>query len=214
MPSTGKGPSPRTEAQPFTWDKLSEDQRDAARGICGLLSSIAQRDIAPEEEQRLGSGTGSVFERGRVPIDVRVTDGEVAFLAAAQIWLRRQLAAREITVESNPSSNLLIGDLGSLREHPSFRLQPLPGMASDQPLLPLSINTDDPVSFATSLADEYAYMYAALLRSGISSSDALGWLDARRRDGYRSRFTLAASAEPSVLRAVALGPTSGAARRG
>lgn len=163
-----------------------------------------------EEDQRLLLGylsDAGVFLRGRVPIDVEVTEAEVHFLQSAQAWLRRQLAAREITIESNPSSNLLIGDFRSLREHPSFRLQPLPGdLLSGETPLPLSINSDDPVSFATCLVDEYAYLYAALLRQGVGSAQAISWLQARRQDGYRSRFTLPASAEPGVLRAVNQGP--------
>ncbi len=81
-----------------------------------------------------------VFLRGRVPMDVKVTEAEVHFLQNAQVWLRHQLAAREITIESNPSSNLLIGDLCSLQDHPSFRLQPLSGaLSSSETSLPLSI---------------------------------------------------------------------------
>jgi hypothetical protein len=150
-----------------------------------------------------------VFLRGRVPVNVNVTEAEVIFLQNAQGWLRRQLAAREITIESNPSSNLLIGDFRSLQDHPSFRLQPLPGdTPSNETPLPLSINSDDPVSFATSLGDEFAYLHAAILRQGVGSAQAITWLQARRQDGYRSRFTLASSADPRVLRWVARAPTA------
>ncbi len=153
---------------------------------------------------------GEVFVRGQVPVDVEVTEEETRFLRNAQTWLRRQLAAREITIESNPSSNLLIGNFGNLRRHPSFRLQPLAAMAfsdipSDHVPLALSINSDDPLCFATTLADEYAYLYGALLRDGVGSAAALAWLQARRQDGHRSRFTLAASAVPEVLRYVVKG---------
>jgi hypothetical protein len=135
-----------------------------------------------------------VFRRGQAIEAVRVTDAEVTFLRAAQAWLRRELARLEITVESNPSSNLLIGDLLSVEEHPSFRMQPLPGSAgSDACPVLLSINTDDPLTFATSLADEYAHLYGALLRNRVPAASALAWLAERRDDGYRSRFSLAMS---------------------
>jgi hypothetical protein len=97
--------------------------------------------------------------------------------------------------------NLLIGDFLSVEEHPSFRMQPLHGRPPLEhgPLL-LSLNADDPLTFATSLADEFAYVYGALLKSGVAASDALAWLAQRRDHGFRSRFTLPASANPDELR--------------
>lgn len=142
----------------------------------------------------------SVFQRGQRSWPVRITEGEIAFLKAAQRWLRREIGRLEITVESNPSSNLLIGDLLSIEQHPSFQMQPLPGQAlPDGCTVLLSINADDPLTFATSLADEFAYVYGALLRCGVSAADALGWLAQRRDHGFRSRFALLASARPEAL---------------
>lgn len=133
-----------------------------------------------------------VYLRGQQVEAVRVTEGEVAFLRAAQGWLRREIARLEMTVESNPSSNLLIGDLLSIEEHPAFQMQPLQSYktADACPVL-LSVNTDDPITFATCLADEYAHLYGALLRSRVPAHEALQWLAARRDQGYRSRFSLA-----------------------
>jgi hypothetical protein len=142
-----------------------------------------------------------VFVRGQVPVEVTATAGEIGFLKNVQRWLRRELAAREITIESNPSSNLLIGELGDLSHHPAMRLQPL-GPCDDHRVL-LSINTDNPLTFASRLADEFAHVYFAMLRSGVSASDALAWLDARRADGWSSRFTLHSSTRESLLEAIA-----------
>lgn len=144
-----------------------------------------------------------VFRRGQHLEIVRPSADEIAMLQAVQAWLRRELARLEITVETNPSSNLLLGDMLSLEEHPSFRLAPLPGHALEGrcPVL-LSVNADDPLCFATSIADEMAYLYGALLRSGVADCDALTWLAARREQGYRSRFTLSASADPEALGAL------------
>jgi len=144
-----------------------------------------------------------VFRRGQRLEIVRPSADEVSMLQAAQTWLCREIARLEITVETNPSSNLLLGDMLALEEHPSFRLAPLPGAAVEGrcPVL-LSVNADDPLCFATSIADEMAYLYGALLRSGIADCEALTWLAARREQGYRSRFTLPASAESEALGAL------------
>jgi hypothetical protein len=140
-----------------------------------------------------------VFERGEKPIEVTTTAAELEFARDAQRMLRTRVAREQITVESNPSSNHLIADLDSLNEHPALSLQPLPGVPRDEPSVLLSINTDDPVLFATSLADEFAHIYYALVRRGVSAQDAVEWIDRVRANGYRSRFTVKASADPVVL---------------
>lgn len=174
----------------------------AAQRRAGYPSESPRRRADKPEEtllHRYLTDLGT-YQRGAELIEVHIDDDEVAFLERIQLWLRQQLALLGITIESNPSSNLLIGDFPDLREHPTFRLSPLPG--STAPLegrLPVSINTDDPITFATCLADEYAHMYFALIGQGVPTRDALAWLDQAREAGWRSRFTLPASADPEVL---------------
>lgn len=141
---------------------------------------------------------GSVYVRGQQAVHIQAGPHETAMLMQAQSWLATQLNRMEMSVESNPSSNMLIGDMHSMERHPSLRMQPV-GIASAagqglQPRVILSINDDDPLTFATSLGREYVYMYSAIIRAGAKSEDALNWLRARRDDGYRARFTLPASA--------------------
>lgn len=161
----------------------------------------SRRGVVPQGLEVLHTylSDGEVHRRGAELIDVHVDDAEVSFLDHVQFWLRQQLALLGVTIESNPSSNLLIGDFPDLQKHPTFRLSPLPG--SEAPLdgrLPVSINTDDPITFATCLADEYAYMYFALIGQGVPTRDALEWLGQAREAGWRSRFTLPVSAEREV----------------
>lgn len=141
-----------------------------------------------------------VFERGQSTVHVPVDSGEIEMLTHAQSWLRGVLARLEITIESNPSSNLMVADLSDLDEHPLLRLQAaaLPPAAGPATVM-VSINDDDPVSFATRLSDEFAYVYYALLRRGLPSQEALQYVDRLRANGWRSRFTLQASADPDAL---------------
>lgn len=141
-----------------------------------------------------------VFERGQRPVEVRCDDMEVAMLRAVQRWLRGVLGRMEITVEANPSSNLLIADYTSLDEHAAFRFQPLRSMSAPDgdPVL-VSVNTDNPLTFSSTLADEFAHVYFALLGQGVSADEALGWLDRARENGFASRFTLRASADQAAL---------------
>lgn len=143
----------------------------------------------------------NVFERGHRLIEIEATNTETDFLMTAQNWLRKLLGRLEITVEANPSSNLLIGAMPELEAHPLLRMQPL-SVAPDAPegaSVLASINADDPLTFATCVADEYAYLHATLLRYGIEARRGLAWLDRLRENGYRSRFTLPASADVGVL---------------
>lgn len=144
-----------------------------------------------------------VFRLGREPIDVRADANQVKVLQVAQAWLRGVYSSLEITIETNPSSNLVVGDYHSLDEHPVFRLSPIAAARTAAPCLRVSVNTDDPAIVTTSLADEYAHQYYALLTMGVGSKDALGWLDAARQSGWDSRFTLPVSARPEIVGGIA-----------
>jgi len=141
----------------------------------------------------------AVYERGEPAIEVAMDAGEAAFALEAQRMLRTTIAHQQITIESNPSCNHLVADLDGLDQHPALALQPLPSQQSELPPVLLSINTDNPIVFATRLADEYAHIYYALIRAGVSSQEALVWLEQVRTNGYRSRFTVASSADPNKL---------------
>lgn len=141
-----------------------------------------------------------VHERAARLIEVDAGDDERDLLAAVQRWLCAHLGRLGVTVEANPSSNLLIADFEDLREHPTFRLAPLEG---DEPAhgyrLPVSINSDDPLTFASCLADEYSYMQFALIGREIATQSARRWIADAREAAWQSRFTLEASADPSCL---------------
>ena len=168
------------------------------------LVSGSERNSRIEQLLRRYLTDLSVYERGRRTIQVHCDSGEVDVLNAAQAFLRAKIGRLEITVECNPSSNLLIGGFNSLDQIPVFRLVPLATtcVGSVPPML-VSINSDDPVSFSSCLADEYAHIYYSLLRQGIASGDALAWLHGVREMGWRSKFTLAASSDENALNMIA-----------
>jgi len=125
----------------------------------------------------------AVYLNGQRPVRTNNRENR-DFLLHAQQMLRTEFQARRITIEANPSSNLLIGNFSELAHLPIFRL------AKD---LQVAIADDDPLTFATSLHQEFVYAYMALQKSGCTDKDALAWLDRRRSDSIQARFTLAAS---------------------
>ncbi len=95
----------------------------------------------------------TLFERGREVVWVAPgAQGEE--LVYLQGELRRKVGLRGITVEVNPTSNLLIGDLGDLTGHPLWRLRPPRPGSVDIPPVAICIGSDDPVVFGSDLREE------------------------------------------------------------
>lgn len=142
----------------------------------------------------------AVYRRGQQLVPSH-EDSATAAVVALQRWLRTHLAERSIAVEASPSSNLAIGRIATLGEHPMFALQPLAADTTDggADSLPVSINTDNPLTFSTCLRDEYAYVHAALQERGLSPGQAEEWLTRARDAGWRSRFTLPETAQAGFL---------------
>lgn len=152
-----------------------------------------------------------VWRRGRVlePVTLNEAPDELDALRTLQGALRKEVGTRGLTVEVNPSSNLLIGDLGRFDDHPIWRLRPLRPGDGDSPVS-VCIGSDDPLTFATSLPQEYQLLFDTIVLSGGSHEEALGWLEHARAAGMRARFTLPrqVAGSPSRLR-----PALGRGRR-
>lgn len=129
--------------------------------------------------------------------------------------LRSEIGRRGIAIEINPTSNLLIGDLSDLDDHPLWRICPpvsarAPSQTAVQTAaqtaawtaaqttaqtgrqaarLAITVGSDDPLIFNTDLPMEYQRLYDGLVLAGIDDVDALAWLDDVRQAGLDRRFT-------------------------
>jgi len=133
--------------------------------------------------------SSDVFERSKEPVWVDPAR-EGRLLGAIQEAMRRKLGSDDITVEVNPSSNLLIGHLPDLRNHPLWRLRPAPHQPQIETPMTVCIGSDDPLTFATTLPQEYQLLHDALVRDGASASQAEQWIDEVRRAGMTRKFTV------------------------
>ncbi|PCI39561.1 MAG: hypothetical protein COB46_08705 [Rhodospirillaceae bacterium] len=124
------------------------------------------------------------------------TEAEV--LNKLQFKLRQKIGKLGITVEINPSSNLLIGNMADLKDHPLWRLNP-PQHESDLPPISVCIGSDDPLTFATSTREEYQIVYDTLTLSGLTDAQARSWLEDAREAGLNSRFTFAHNRSPEFV---------------
>jgi hypothetical protein len=132
----------------------------------------------------------STFLRGQTLIDVPIRADEVDALHAVQHALRRGIAQQGIVIEVNPSSNLLIGDLLDLRNHPILRLNPPIPEQNAPPPVAIAVGSDDPLTFSTDLLREYTLLHQAACAAGYPERAVHEWLESIRRTGMDARFTL------------------------
>jgi hypothetical protein len=109
-------------------------------------------------------------------------------MTSLQNYLRQTVAQLGLVVEINPTSNLLIGNLTDIENHPMWRLNP-PHKKENITPVSVCIGSDDPVTFATDLRQEYALLHESLISGGLSASEAYSWLEEARDTGLSSRFT-------------------------
>lgn len=171
----------------------------------------------------------NVYIRGQRTQKFTLAQQDAVFLREAQNMIVSEFARLRITIEANPSSNLLIGNFGSLMGHPMFRLKPplsvsggmiasvlarldaacrrillgiLPSIRRD---ISVAIADDDPITFATSLHEEYVYTYWALRRHDMTETQSMNWLDTARRAGIKATFALDASKDTYHLSGIRYG---------
>lgn len=141
-----------------------------------------------------------IKREGSKTIEIKISDKMVEVVEKVQKYIQREIAAMGVGVETNPSSNYLIGTFKRYDKHPLLQFYNI-GLTADEeelrecPQISISINTDDQGVFATNLENEYALMVLALER--IKDEDGkvkypreriYKWLDDIREMGLRQSF--------------------------
>ncbi len=135
-------------------------------------------------------------ERAQEKLVIRISDleEELNLITMARERIVRDLARWQICIETNPSSNLVIGSLDSIAAQEFLHRRPT-GVAEDgRDTLTWTISADDPITFSTTLADEYAYAWAGMVLRKHESFDpayARALLDEAAATSMRMRFTIA-----------------------
>ena len=102
----------------------------------------------------------------------------------------RKVSTQAIVVETNPSSNVAIGEVESIFEHYIYNLNNR-GLNEDSGIensIIISINSDDPSVFNTNISNEFSYIFYSLQEKGYSREDILSWIDKIRQYGMDSSF--------------------------
>lgn len=127
----------------------------------------------------------------------KVPCGYVTLVKIIQDHMIQELVCRGIGIETNPSSNYLIGPLQKYEEHPIVRFNGRKLKETEANMsLQVSINTDDQGVFDTSLENEYALMTVALKKAKTEDEkykydieDIYAWVDYVRRMGITQAFS-------------------------
>ena len=159
------------------WKNHGERQIHAPHQVSKILEAYFENEIC--------------FRRGQSLIDVPIRADEVAALKAVQYAIRRGVAQSGIVVEVNPSSNLLIGDLLDLRNHPILRLCPPVPDPDAPPPIAIAVGSDDPLTFSTQLLREYTLLHQAACSAGYPERAVHDWLESIRHTSMDARFTRA-----------------------
>lgn len=166
------------------------------RHLQWLHRYLWQRTVQRRGEKRIARRLED--DRGSLPI--ASTHTELDLLTSARKRVIRQLARWQICIESNPSSNLVVGSLESMLAQDFLHRRPtMPAQEGDETLL-WTISTDDPITFSTTLADEYVYAWAGMVLRHDKPYDpayARAVLDDAAATSMRTRFTLPVDATPT-----------------
>lgn len=141
-----------------------------------------------------------VYKEGNKPVTVEIPFHVIKGIQAVQRKMMDYIARHGISIETNPTSNLLIGGLRGYEHHPilSFYNKGLDDgtdkdMACAQ--IHVSINTDDAGVFSTSLRNEYSLMAKSLEQMADKEGNpyyrkdkVYDWLDNVRQMGNEQSF--------------------------
>ena len=143
-----------------------------------------------EQDLLLSHFCPAIRKKYTAPMFVTTSQDEIALLAELQKYLRAKIERKGLTVESNPTSNSAISEIQHLFGHPLLKLNNCglshPGGECNH--MAVTINTDDPLIFRTTVENEISYIYYMLLDMQYRQIDVLNWIDQIRQFGIDRCF--------------------------
>ncbi|MCQ4774279.1 hypothetical protein NE634_11070 [Lacrimispora saccharolytica] len=139
----------------------------------------------------------TVRNKGDEITEFKINKSYISLVRQIQDKMIQELIYKGIGIETNPSSNYLIGTITQYEEHPIIRFNSRKLKVTEKGNnLSVSINTDDQGVFDTLLENEYGLMALALKKATDENMDALydiediyEWIDYVRRMGLDQVFS-------------------------
>lgn len=113
---------------------------------------------------------------------------QLPLFQAAQSYVKEKVQTAGVYVETNPTSNLVIGDIRGWANYSITHLNNRELSQTPPASILISVNSDDPLLLNTNTENELALVYHTLIYRGISREDVLAWIDKIRQYGMDSSF--------------------------
>lgn len=194
-----------------TWEKFAFNGLDIENSLADDNDLDYYKQLRSNEKlywlNRLYHYDSEVRKTGDDTTKFKVDASYVELVYQIQDGMIKELSQKGIAIETNPSSNYLIGRIKRYDKHPILRfnarkLRPV----EKNHTLSVSINTDDLGIFDTSLENEYALMALALEKAKnidgtpkYDREDIYEWLDYVRNMGLEQSFFVNQMIEPIHL---------------
>lgn len=171
-------------------------------GVCTNFPPCYEERYIPEYSllNYLYQFDTQVRKKGARKIKVDISEEYIHVVKAVQIEMRYCIARRGIAIETNPTSNVLVGSFRKYGKHPilSFNNRGLHVNEKEEQecaQLQVSINTDDKGVFYTDLETEYALLSWSIeqimdenARPRFKKTDVYAWLNNIREMGNYQTF--------------------------
>lgn len=128
------------------------------------------------------------WQKFREPILVPVKKEDANLYKEIQKQLIQKIEKTGVYVETNPTSNSVLGEIPGILCHHVLNLNSIDREKKEGNSVLVTINSDDPVVFNTNSENEMAYIYYALLHNGYKKEEVLEWIDKVRQSGIDSSF--------------------------
>ena len=131
------------------------------------------------------------------PIHYHLPPQEILLLKELQAMLQRYVSKRGVIVEANPSSNVVIGHMDTIHEHPLYQFS---SYRCDYKDIMVCVNSDDPGVFQTNTANELGIAYMGMVEQGIGREACLEWIERLRESGMRGSFIRRTDSDRELLK--------------
>lgn len=135
-----------------------------------------------------------VRSRGEECEEINISEDYIKLVEDIQKGMQREIAERQIGIECNPSSNVLIGSFNLYKDHPIFKFYPV--IQTGQEIVQfVTINTDDQGVFDTSLEEEFALLECSMRKMrnqnhepSYNDEQIYQYLEQIRKNGFSQAF--------------------------
>ncbi len=153
--------------------------------ICQLLKEAQQNHILSVANIVQANHCQHFLHKINQPIHLKITEQDIIIAEEVQKTTRKLVNEYGIIIEVNPSSNVIIADIDTIKQHQIYNIN---NHNYDFDNVLACINSDDPAVFNTNIANELGYIYFGMIERGVSREAIIAWIEKLRRTGMMASF--------------------------